>query len=79
LANLSQKCSGGTVTTSGTGCSGIGMTNLTFNPEDRLTSVTLGSVTETYAYDSQGRCISKTASGDSYWFIPTGSGSWRSD
>jgi RHS repeat-associated protein len=62
--DLSQKCSGGSVTRSATNCNGIAMMNLTFDPDDRLTSVNLvGSVSEAYAYDSQGRRIAKTASG----------------
>jgi RHS repeat-associated protein len=63
-SDLSQKCSGGSVTRSAASCSGVAMQNLSFDPEDRLTSVNLvGSVTEAYAYDSQGRRIAKNVNG----------------
>jgi len=61
--NLSKKCTGGTVTRTTSDCTGSAITQYSWDAEDRLIQVSAPGITETYAYDAQGRRISKTSNG----------------
>jgi RHS repeat-associated protein len=47
-------------------------TNLVWNADNRLVSITVGTVTVTYAYDFMGRRISRTKDGNTWHYIHDG-------
>ncbi len=72
--NLTTKCEGSGVTTNGTtSCTGSTITNLTYDALNQLVQVDkTGLSSQTYAYDDQGRRVSKKVYGNATKYLYNG-------